>query len=55
VIETREGIRCADGTSFGQPRIECTTSADGQPVCAGRYPDGTTFAIDVRSLPKTSQ
>lgn len=55
VIETREGIRCADGTSFGQPRIECTTGADGQPVCAGRYPDGTTFAIDVRGLPKTSQ
>lgn len=48
VIDSRGDIRCADGTNFGQPSVECTPGKDGKPDCVGRYPGGGTFSLDVQ-------
>lgn len=48
VIDSSGDIRCADGTNFGRPRVECTPGKDGKPSCVGRNPDGTTFSFDVQ-------
>lgn len=49
VIDSRGDIRCADGTNFGWPRVECEAGRDGKPRCQGRYPNGAGFSIDVRA------
>jgi hypothetical protein len=48
VIDSSGDIRCADGTNFGRPRVECETGKDGKPSCAGSYPGGGTFSLDVQ-------
>jgi hypothetical protein len=48
VIDSSADIRCADGTNFGRPRVECETGKDGKPSCAGSYPGGGTFSLDVQ-------
>lgn len=48
VIDSSGDIRCADGTNFGRPRVECTPGKDGKPSCVGRNPDGTSFSFDVQ-------
>ena len=49
VIDSSGDIRCADGTNFGRPRVECEAGRDGKPRCQGRYPNGAGFSIDVRA------
>jgi hypothetical protein len=48
VIDSSGDIRCADGTNFGRPSVECTPGKDGKPDCVGRYPGGGTFSLDVQ-------
>jgi hypothetical protein len=50
-IESGGELRCADGTNFGRPRVECELGKDGQPRCLGRYPGGAAFPIDIRVQP----
>jgi hypothetical protein len=47
VVESKQAILCTDGTSFGQPQIDCAPQAGGKASCVGRYADGTTFPIDM--------
>jgi hypothetical protein len=49
VIDSSGDIRCADGTNFGRPSVECAPGKDGKPNCVGRYPGGGTFSLDVQS------
>lgn len=51
LVDSAAEIVCADGTSFGRPRIDCTPRADGKARCVGRYPDGSTFPIDMQQQP----
>ncbi|EGV19053.1 SrfA family protein [Thiocapsa marina] len=48
VIDSSGDIRCADGTNFGRPSVECAPDKDGKPDCVGRYPGGGTFSLDVQ-------
>ncbi|MFB1489657.1 MULTISPECIES: SrfA family protein [unclassified Thiocapsa] len=48
VIDSSGDIRCADGTNFGRPSVECASGKDGKPECVGRYPGGGTFSLDVQ-------
>ena len=48
-LDSSGDIRCADGTNFGQPKIECAPGKDGKPHCQGRYPNGAGFSIEVQS------
>ncbi|SDW67909.1 SrfA family protein [Thiocapsa roseopersicina] len=48
VIDSSGDIRCADGTNFGRPSVECAPGKDGKPDCVGRYPGGGTFSLDVQ-------
>ena len=48
VIDSSGDIRCADGTNFGRPSVECAPGKDGKPECVGRYPGGGTFSLDVQ-------
>jgi hypothetical protein len=48
VIDSSGDIRCADGTNFGRPSVECAPGKDGKPECVGRYPGGGTFSLDIQ-------
>jgi hypothetical protein len=48
VIDSSGDIRCADGTNFGRPSVECTPGKDGKSDCVGRYPGGGTFSLEVQ-------
>jgi len=51
LVDSATEILCADGTSFGRPRIDCTPQADGRARCVGRYADGSTFPLDMQQQP----
>lgn len=48
VIDSEGDIVCGDGTSFGDPTIECAPDKKGQVGCEGRYQDGRTFSIETQ-------
>jgi hypothetical protein len=47
VIDSAEDIRCADGSNFGRPRMECVPGKDGKADCAGHYATGESFSVDL--------
>lgn len=51
VVDSAGEIVCADGTSFGRPQIDCNPQVGGKARCVGRYPDGSTFPIDMQQQP----
>jgi hypothetical protein len=54
VIDSAADITCPDGTNFGRPRMECTPGQDGRADCAGHYPSGESFSVDMRKSPRDS-
>ena len=49
VYNTTSNIRCADGTNFGQPKLECPAGSTDGKGCVMRYP-GSTRGIPVGSM-----
>ena len=51
VIDSSSEIKCPDGTNFGRPSMECTPGQDGRADCAGHYPTGESFSVDIGKAP----
>ena len=54
VYNTTSNIRCADGTNFGRPRVECPAGSRGGKGCVMRSP-GSKRGIPVGSMKPGSQ